>query len=94
VKAKYKPLVVATLDTADLMAGAAAFLRSFAEKVGPAADLVLATEASRALRDALKRAGGTLNRSTLPDHPNLRAADAVARVARDHDCDRQRRRYG
>ena len=83
MKAKYRPLVVATLDTPDLTAGAAAFVRSFAEKVGDAAQLVLATEAAKKLRDALFGAGGTLCHSTLPDHPHLRAADAVSRVARD-----------
>lgn len=82
MKAKYKPLVVATLDTTDLSAGAAAFLRSFAEKVGAAADLVLATEAARKLRDALKPVG-TLHRAELENHRHLRAADAVNRVARD-----------
>lgn len=83
MKAKYKPLVVATLDVSARTAGAVAFLRSFAEHVGDAAQLVLATEAEKALRTALFEAGGTLCHSFLPDHPHLRAADAVSRVARD-----------
>lgn len=79
----YKPLVVATFAVPDLTAGHVAFLKSFSDKVGDRADLVLATEAARAVRDALKGIGAVLHRSTLPDTPYLRAADAISRIARD-----------
>jgi hypothetical protein len=84
VKAKYKPLVVATFAVPDLTAGHVAFLKSFDDKVGSdRCDLVIATEASKAVREALHGIGARHVHSRLPDAPYLRAADAVNRIARD-----------